>query len=110
MDHFSLIINGKAASTTEHFEVLNPSTGAVVGRAPKASLAQLDDAVDAAEIAFRPWSKRPDAERKALYHAVGEKIGDNAEELARLLTMEQGKPFGQLPGWTLRIEQFSAEA
>jgi hypothetical protein len=37
MDHFSLIINGKAASTTERFEVLNPSTGAAVGRAPKAS-------------------------------------------------------------------------
>jgi acyl-CoA reductase-like NAD-dependent aldehyde dehydrogenase len=107
MDHFSLIINGKTTSTTEHFEVLNPSTGAVVGRAPKASLAQLEDAVDAAEIAFRPWSKRPDAERKALCHAVGNKIGDNAEELARLLTMEQGKP---LNGLGSRFELGGAQA
>lgn len=109
MDNFSLIINGKAVAAAEHFEVRNPSTGAVVGRAPKASVAQLDDAIAAAGSAFRPWSKRPDAERKALCHAVGNKIHDHAEELARLLTMEQGKPLnglgsrfelGGTEGWT----------
>jgi acyl-CoA reductase-like NAD-dependent aldehyde dehydrogenase len=96
MDKYSLIVNGKAVSTTDYFEVLNPSTGAVVGLAPKASNEQLDDAVEAADTAFRTWSKLPDAERKNLCHAVANKIGEHAEELARLLTMEQGKPLGGL--------------
>ncbi len=107
MDHFSLVIGGKTVPTADHFDVRKPSTGAVVGRAPRASQAQLDDAVDAAAVAFRSWSKLPDAERKALCHAVGNKIGEHAEELARLLTMEQGKP---LNGLGSRFELGGAQA
>jgi acyl-CoA reductase-like NAD-dependent aldehyde dehydrogenase len=64
----------------------------VVGLAPIATSADLDHAVTAANAAFAKWSKMPDAERRALCHAVGKKVGEHAEELARLLTEEQGKP------------------
>jgi len=40
MQRFSLVINGKAVQAADHFEVLNPSTGTVVGLAPKASEGQ----------------------------------------------------------------------
>lgn len=96
MDKYSLVVNGKAIPSAGHFEVLNPSTGAVVGLAPKASSEQLDDAVDSARKAFGSWSKLSDAERKKVCHAAANKIGEHAEELARLLTMEQGKPLGGL--------------
>ena len=107
MERFSLVINGKAVQAADHFEVLNPSTGAVVGLAPKASEGQLDDAVEAAGSAYRTWSRLPDAERKRLCHAVADKIGEHAEELARLLTLEQGKP---LNGLGSRFELGGAQA
>ncbi len=109
MDQYQLVIGGAKIPTPEHFEVRNPSTGAVVGLAPQASPADLDHAVAAATAAFAGWSKTPDAERRALCHAVANKIGEHAEELARLLTKEQGKPLngmgsrfelGGLQAWT----------
>jgi acyl-CoA reductase-like NAD-dependent aldehyde dehydrogenase len=92
MPQYQLITGGAKVRTQEHFEVRNPSTGAVVGLAPKASSTDLDHAVAEANAAFAKWSKMPDAERRALCHAAAKKIGEHAEELARLLTEEQGKP------------------
>ena len=96
MERYALVIDGKTVQAADHFEVLNPSTGAVAGLAPKASREQLDDAIEAAAKAQKAWAKRPDAERKQLCHAVADKIKDNAEELARLLTIEHGKPLNGL--------------
>jgi acyl-CoA reductase-like NAD-dependent aldehyde dehydrogenase len=107
MDRYSLVVNGKAVPSAEHFEILNPSTGEAVGLAPAASREQLDDAIEAADRAFPAWSGLPDAERKQMCRAVGAKIGEHAEELARLLTMEQGKP---LNGLGSRFELGGAQA
>jgi acyl-CoA reductase-like NAD-dependent aldehyde dehydrogenase len=93
---YPIVVGGQPIHTLDHFEVRNPATGEVVGLAPKASRAQLDDAVEAANAAFPSWSRLPDAERKNVCRAVTKKIGEHAEELARLLTMEQGKPLNGL--------------
>ena len=109
MSEFQLVVDGEKTAAKDHFEVRNPSTGAIVGRAPTATVADLDRAVSAASDAFTKWKKKPDAERRALCHAVGKKIGEHAEELARLLTEEQGKPLngmgsrfelGGIQAWT----------
>ena len=107
MDKYQLIIDGTKVATNEHFEVRNSSTGAVVGLAPIATAADLDRAISAAGTAFAKWSKMPDAERRALCHAAGKKIGEHAEELARLLTQEQGKP---LNGMGSRFELGGVQA
>jgi acyl-CoA reductase-like NAD-dependent aldehyde dehydrogenase len=107
VEQFRLIIGGEKVSTKEHFEVLNPSTGAVVGLAPIATPADLDRAISAAGTAFAKWSKLPAAERRSLCHAAGKKIGEHAEELARLLTQEQGKP---LNGMGSRFELGGVQA
>lgn len=96
MQKYPIVVGGKSIYTSDHFEVRNPATGEGVGLAPKASRAQLDDAIAAASAAFPSWSKLPDAERKNVCRAVTKKIGEHAEELARLLTMEQGKPLNGL--------------
>ena len=96
MEKYPIVVGGKSIQTADHFEVRNPATGEVVGLAPKASRSQLDDAVEAANAAFPNWSKRPDDERKNVCRTVARKIGEHAEELARLLTMEQGKPLNGL--------------
>jgi len=93
---YNLTIGGKSVPTKDHFEVRNPSTGAVVGLAPKASAADLDLAVESARTAFASWSKLSHAERQKFCHAAAQKLTDNAEEIARLITLEQGKPLNGL--------------
>lgn len=107
MQKYPIVVGGRSIHTSDHFEVRNPATGEGVGLAPKASRAQLDDAIAAANAAFPSWSKLPDAERKNVCRAVTKKIGEHAEELARLLTMEQGKP---LNGLGSRFELGGAQA
>jgi len=92
MKTYSLIIGGKAVPAKKHFEVRNPSNGGVVGFAPCATSEQLNQAVDAAEKAFERWSKRSSKDRSAACLKIVKKIEDNAEELAQLITREQGKP------------------
>jgi acyl-CoA reductase-like NAD-dependent aldehyde dehydrogenase len=70
VNQFQLIIDGSKVATKEHFEVRNPSTGAVVGLAPAATSGDLDRAISAAGTAFAKWSKTPDVERRALCHAA----------------------------------------
>ncbi|MDE3177098.1 MAG: aldehyde dehydrogenase family protein [Pseudomonadota bacterium] len=96
MKTYSLIIDGRNVPTPEHFPVRNPANDGVVGMAPKAGKAQLDEAVAAAAKAFESWSRKSDKERRRLTVAIADKIEENADELARLLTREQGKPLNGL--------------
>jgi acyl-CoA reductase-like NAD-dependent aldehyde dehydrogenase len=96
MDTPALIIDGKRRTTTRTQTVLNPSTGAPVGQMPMATTADLDSAVEAASRAFRSWSTASDETRRAACHAIATKIEQHAEELAQLVTQEQGKPLNGL--------------
>lgn len=91
-----LVIDGAPQALKDRFEVINPADGTVIGTAPDADLATLDAAVDAAKRAFVTWSMTPDDELAAACRAVTAKLGEHAEELARYLTLEQGKPLNGL--------------
>ncbi len=107
MTHPQLTIGGKPHATAARFDVTNPATGAPAGSAPNATLADLDAAVAAAKAAFPAWSARSDAELQAACQAVAAKLGEHAEELAQILTAEQGKP---LNGLGSRWEMGGAQA
>ncbi len=92
MSDFGLIINGKKLATAESFGVINPATEEIVAQCPVASKEQLDAAVSAAANAYKTWSKVSDEERAAACGKIAAAISDHADELARLLTQEQGKP------------------
>lgn len=96
MKSYNLFVGGRSVPTAQHAEVKNPSTGEVVGLMPLASKEQLDAAVAAAAEAFRSWSKTDDAERQRACHAIADLIEASSEELAQLLTREQGKPLNGL--------------
>lgn len=96
MKQYTLLIGGERVSTPNHAEVRNPSTGEVVGLMPLAEQAHLDQAVSAADAAFRLWSLVSDEERAQACRDIAEKITEHAEEIARLLTLEQGKPLNGL--------------
>jgi acyl-CoA reductase-like NAD-dependent aldehyde dehydrogenase len=63
MTEYALIIDGNRVPATEHFEVLNPATGAVLAFAPECSADQLDAAFAAARAAFPSWSADADRRR-----------------------------------------------
>jgi hypothetical protein len=96
MKPFRLIIDGRKVPTGRFFEVLNPANEKVAGLASLARKKDLDDAVGAAWAAFKKWREVPEAKRQAACLRIASKIEENAEELARILTAEQGKPLNGL--------------
>jgi acyl-CoA reductase-like NAD-dependent aldehyde dehydrogenase len=96
MERWGLFIGGRRVETDRDQAVINPSTGGVVGKMPLASAAQLDAAVASAAKAFLAWRDVPDAERAEACRAIAVKLEAHSEELARLLTLEQGKPLNGL--------------
>jgi succinate-semialdehyde dehydrogenase/glutarate-semialdehyde dehydrogenase len=73
-------------------EVKNPATGEPVDRVPAGTKEDVSCAVDAAEAAYGAWAKKSMRERgMVLFHAA-RKVRDQHKDLARLLTLEQGKP------------------
>ena len=89
---FELLIDGAGVAGERHFDVINPATEEVVGRAPDCTRSQLDAAVAAARKAFSDWKATPIGERQAKVAAIGDMIAAHIDDLSRLLTSEQGKP------------------
>ena len=79
-------------------EVTDPATGAVIGTVPDISATETRAAIAAADAAFRSWRRRPHAERAALLEAWFAQMEAHADDLARLLTLEQGKPLAEARG------------
>lgn len=96
MKRYTLFIGGKPVETASHADILNPSTGDVVGAMPLATAGDLDAAVTAAAAAFEKWQLKSSAELADACRAIAAKIEENSEDLARLLTLEQGKPLNGL--------------
>ena len=74
------------------FAVVNPSTDEVVGAAADAGAEEANAALDAAAAALPRWRETPGPERAAALRRWAAALGRHREELAHLLTLEQGKP------------------
>jgi acyl-CoA reductase-like NAD-dependent aldehyde dehydrogenase len=92
MSTFKFLIGGRLVDGDQQMDVINPATEELVATAPRASVAQVNAAVAAAKAAFPAWSAKPLAERRALLNKAADVIDAHADEIARLLTQEQGKP------------------
>lgn len=98
MSEFKLLINGAMVDGAKTSDVLNPATEVAVASCPRASVAQLDEAVASAKAAFATWSQTSIDERKDVINKIADAVEANGEDLARLLTQEQGKPIGDAMG------------
>jgi acyl-CoA reductase-like NAD-dependent aldehyde dehydrogenase len=98
MSEYKLLIGGKLVAGASTMDVINPATEEVLAKCPRADVAQLNEAVAAAKAAFPAWSRTPIAERKKALNAIADAIEANGQELARLLTQEQGKPLADATG------------
>ncbi len=92
------LINGELIENGEWLDVVNPANEEVIGQVPACGAAELDQAVSAARAAFKSWKKTPIEERRTAIMAISGAIKENADELFRLLTSEQGKPHQQAKG------------
>jgi acyl-CoA reductase-like NAD-dependent aldehyde dehydrogenase len=86
------LIDGSLETSDESFDVINPATGEAFTRCPDASRDQFERAVGAARRAFAGWSKTGFEERRDLLNRFCDAIQGRSDELAALLTTEQGKP------------------
>ena len=95
-------------------EVSNPASGEVLGSVPKMGAAETRRAIEAAERALPAWRDLTAKERSQTLRRWYELILDNQEDLARLITLEQGKPLtesrGEIAYAASFIEWFAEEA
>lgn len=97
-----LYINGEwLESSSGSFEVFNPATGAKVGTAARATVAEATLAVEAADQAFAEWRSMPAKDRSELLYRWYQKVVSEQESIARLMTLEQGKPLREARGEVL---------
>lgn len=78
--------------------VIDPATGDVIGTVADVSGAQTRQAIEAADSAFQTWKKKTNAERAILLERWYDLMLENAYDLARILTLEQGKPLAEARG------------
>ncbi|MHA2854910.1 NAD-dependent succinate-semialdehyde dehydrogenase [Paenibacillus lautus] len=93
-----IYINGKWIETEEQMDVYNPADGTVIGTVSKGGKKEARLAVDAAADAFPAWSRRTANERGELLRRWHELIAGHTDELARIMTTEQGKPLKEAAG------------
>lgn len=103
MSEYRMLIGGALVPGDMTMDVVNPATGVPFATAPRASVRQADEAIAAAKAAVPGWGATPFAERAAKLSALADAVAAHADELARLLTQEQGKPLPEAlgeVGWT----------
>ncbi|MCA0043396.1 aldehyde dehydrogenase family protein [Celeribacter litoreus] len=95
---YKLFINGELVEGAKMSPVLNPATEEPLADCPRASKEQLDDAVAAAKAAFPAWAGLTLAERQDYLSKLADVIDAHTDELARLMTQEQGKVLAETTG------------
>ncbi|MBP7952293.1 MAG: aldehyde dehydrogenase family protein, partial [Sphingorhabdus sp.] len=102
------LIGGEMVDNGQWLDVVNPANEQVIGQVPACGEAELNKAVSAARAAFKTWSKTPIEERRAAVQKISAIIKENADELMRLLTSEQGKPHAQAKGEVIGAAMMSS--
>ncbi len=93
-------INGEwvASSATEHLNVINPATTAVLASVPLSSAAELDQAAQAAAATFAIWRRTPATDRIQYLFKLKALLEEHLDDLARTITQECGKTLAESKG------------
>ena len=85
----------RRSSSTEFYEVSNPATAELIARTPLSLPADVEPAVQAAAAAFPAWRRTPAGERMQYLFKLKILLEEHIDELSRLITLENGKTFGE---------------
>ncbi|MDR0259088.1 MAG: aldehyde dehydrogenase family protein, partial [Comamonas sp.] len=98
-----LLINNEwcDASDGKTIDVVNPATGKPIGKVAHATKKDMDRALEAAQAGFLVWRATPAIERANIMRRAAGLLRERAEQIGRLLTQEQGKPFAEAKGEVL---------
>ncbi|GAA2547843.1 succinate-semialdehyde dehydrogenase/glutarate-semialdehyde dehydrogenase [Neomicrococcus aestuarii] len=88
----------KSAAQDLFYTVINPATGEVVKEYPTATDQEVQDALAAADSAYKEWREVPIEERAKIVARIAELFTERADELAAIITTEMGKPLSQSKG------------
>ena len=92
--NIDMLINGKFEKGNSNEEkVLNPKNGDLISSIPQASEDQINKAVESSSNAYSKWSRTTPSERSSLLLKLADKIDENAKELAKLESLNCGKPY-----------------
>lgn len=91
-------INGSWHSSETNFTVTNPANGDVIAKVNNAGIAETEFAVTSAKSALKVWSAKSANERAALMRNWFNLMMQHQDDLARILTLEQGKPLAEAKG------------
>ncbi|GAA5993666.1 hypothetical protein JCM10908_000670, partial [Rhodotorula pacifica] len=93
-------VNGKwtVGSNDGTFEVINPGTGKVLGTLPEMTVRDTKEAINHAHEALKSWRKTSEYERSAILTKIFQIMSDNKEDLAQIITAENGKPLADARG------------
>jgi succinate-semialdehyde dehydrogenase/glutarate-semialdehyde dehydrogenase len=94
------LINGQWCSADDHstFDVLDPASGDLIARVPAAGTAETERAIAGAEAALPAWRAMPAKDRAEILQRWAKLILTYQEDLAKLITSEQGKPYAEAHG------------
>ena len=87
-----------AADSNQTIDVTNPASGEVLGTIPKMGADETRRAIDAANAAYPAWRAKTAKERASILRKWFDLMMENQEDLARMMTAEQGKPFKESMG------------
>ena len=92
IETYQMIINGEFVDSAngQWIDVENPATKTVFARVPRGSQADVNKAVEAADVAFRTWSQVAAAERGHLLHQIADALQDKVELMAQTISLENG--------------------
>lgn len=91
-------VNGQWLETGDTIDVVNPSSQQRLGSVPSLSAAQVDECIVSAHSAMAEWSARTAKERARVLRDWFDLIEASVEDLARIMTLEQGKPLHEARG------------
>jgi succinate-semialdehyde dehydrogenase / glutarate-semialdehyde dehydrogenase len=102
------------ANADNGIAVDNPATGEIIGHVPSLGTKETSAAIDAARIAQKGWAARTAKERSGILRKWYDLMMESKEDLAKILTLEQGKPLAEATGEIVYgasfIEWFAEEA
>ncbi|MGV6873635.1 NAD-dependent succinate-semialdehyde dehydrogenase [Pseudochelatococcus sp. B33] len=108
-ESFGLFIGGgwRAEGSGGVIEVEDPATGSGIGSVPAAGVAEVEEAIGLAEAALKVWRSTPGWTRADALHGIADRMVARADEAARIITLETGKPLAQSRReWGLSTDQF----
>ncbi|MFS0783013.1 NAD-dependent succinate-semialdehyde dehydrogenase [Bacillus sp. 1P06AnD] len=101
-----MFINGQEVYCDDVIKVMNPATNEEIATVPNGGAKEAREAVDAAHAALPAWSKKTAAERSQLLRKWFDLINEHKDELAEIMTKEQGKPFKEAQGEIVYANSF----